>query len=50
MKPQKKSKKQKRKKKKDTDDPFHPQDPVQEEVKGSEEPITDAVVEVKAVK
>ena len=38
-------------KEKDTDDPFHPQDPAQEERKESEEPTTEeAIVEVKAVR
>ena len=51
MKLQQKKQKTEAEKEKDTDDPFHPQDPVQEEVKGSEELVTeDTVVEVKAVK
>ena len=38
-------------KEKDTDDPFHPQDPVQGEAKESEEPTAEeAIVEAKAVR
>ena len=50
MKPQKESKKTEAEKEKDTDDPIHPQDPAQEEVKESVElPTEGTIVEVKAV-